>query len=98
MSCRPISSTYLKPAVVTSAVGGVLPSRIALVAVVVPWKTRSTSAGGGAGKGQPLARGGDEAGGEVAGRRRRLRHPERAGGGVGERDVGEGPAHIDGER
>ena len=45
MSWRPISSTYLKPAVVTSAVGGVLPSRIALVAVVVPWKTRSTSAG-----------------------------------------------------
>src|SRR6266545_7282227 len=45
MSCRPISSTYLKPAVVTSAVGGVLASRIALVAVVVPWKTRSTSAG-----------------------------------------------------
>ena len=35
----------MKPAVVTSAVGGVLPSRIALVAVVVPWKTRSTSAG-----------------------------------------------------
>src|SRR5262245_50122298 len=45
MSWRPISSTYLKPAVVTSAVGGVLPSRIALVAVVVPWKTRRTSAG-----------------------------------------------------
>src|SRR6266850_2928246 len=45
MSWRPISSTYLKPAVVTSAVGGVLPSRIALVAVVVPWKTRSTSPG-----------------------------------------------------
>src|SRR5713226_1555582 len=45
MSWRPISSTYLKPDVVTSAVGGVLPSRIALVAVVVPWKTRSTSAG-----------------------------------------------------
>ncbi len=45
MSWRPISSTYLNPAVVTSAVGGVLPSRIALVAVVVPWKTRSTSAG-----------------------------------------------------
>ena len=36
----------MKPAVVTSAVGGVLPSRMALVAVVVPWKTRSTSAGG----------------------------------------------------
>src|SRR5512132_3372557 len=45
MSWRPISSTYLKPAVVTSAVGGVLPSRMALVAVVVPWKTRRTSAG-----------------------------------------------------
>ncbi len=40
-----MSSTYLKPAVVTSAVGGVLPSRMALVAVVVPWKTRSTSPG-----------------------------------------------------
>lgn len=35
----------MKPAVVTSAVGGVLPSRIALVAVVVPWNTRSTSPG-----------------------------------------------------
>ena len=45
MSWRPISSTYLKPAVVTSAVGGVLPSRMALVAVVVPWNTRSTSGG-----------------------------------------------------
>src|SRR4029453_11115504 len=44
MSWRPTSSTCLKPAVVMSAVGGVLPSRIALVAVVVPWKTRSTSA------------------------------------------------------
>src|SRR4029450_4826500 len=45
MSWRPISSTYLKPAVVTRAVGGVFPSRMALVAVVVAWKTRSTSAG-----------------------------------------------------
>ena len=33
----------MKPAVVMSAVGGVLPSRMALVAVVVPWSTRSTS-------------------------------------------------------
>jgi hypothetical protein len=45
MSWRPISSTYLKPAVVTRAIGGVLPSRIALVAVVVPWRTRMTSGG-----------------------------------------------------
>ncbi len=43
MSWRPISSTYLKPEVVTSAVGGVLPSRMALVAVVVPWNTRRMS-------------------------------------------------------
>src|SRR6266540_6772300 len=45
MSWRPISRTYLKPAVVMSAVGGVLPSRIALVAVVVPCRTRMTSPG-----------------------------------------------------
>ena len=45
MSWRPISSTYLKPAVVISAVGGVFPSRMALVAVVVPWNTRRMSGG-----------------------------------------------------
>ena len=43
-SCRPISSTYLKPAVVMSAAGAPLPSRIRLVATVVPCRTREMSA------------------------------------------------------
>src|SRR2546426_28278 len=53
MSWRPISSTYLKPAVVISAVGGVFPSRIAVVAVVGAWSTLDTSGGA------PPPRGGD---------------------------------------
>src|SRR5262249_59989149 len=43
MSCRPISSTYLNPAVVNSAVGAPLFSRIRLVATVVPCSARSTA-------------------------------------------------------
>ena len=43
-SWRPISSTYLKPVVVMRAAGAPLPSRIRLVAMVVPCSTRTTSA------------------------------------------------------
>src|SRR4051812_45375051 len=41
MSCRPIASTCRNPAVVTSAARAPLPSRIMLVATVVPCRTRS---------------------------------------------------------
>src|SRR3712207_5201299 len=44
MSWRPIVSTWRKPRVVTSAVGAPLPSRIMLVATVVPWSTRPIAA------------------------------------------------------
>src|SRR5262245_47043499 len=40
MSCRPIASTWRKPAVVTRAVRAPLSSRIMLVATVVPCSTR----------------------------------------------------------
>ena len=42
---RPSSSTSSKPAVVRMAVAAPFCSRIALVATVVPWMKRSTSAG-----------------------------------------------------
>jgi hypothetical protein len=47
MSWRPISSTSRKPAVVSSPMAAPLPSRIALVAVVVPcstWRSAVASA------------------------------------------------------
>src|SRR5258708_11826016 len=40
MSCRPMASTWRKPRVVTRAVRAPLPSRIMLVATVVPCSTR----------------------------------------------------------
>src|SRR5581483_4888552 len=54
-------------------------------------------AGRAPGQGQHLPHRGDEARGEIARRRGGLGHPQRAGGGIGERDVGEGTAHVDGE-
>ena len=45
MSWRPISMTWRKPAVVTKAVRAVLPSRIRLVATVVPCRTRVIASG-----------------------------------------------------
>ena len=42
MLCRPISSTYLNPSDTSTPTGVPLPSRIALVAMVVPRKMRLT--------------------------------------------------------
>ena len=98
MSWRPISSTYLKPAVVTSAVGRrlALEDRVGRGGGAV--EDAQHVGGGAPGQGQHLADRGDESGREIARRGGCLRHPERSGGRVGERDVGEGTADVDGER
>src|SRR5215467_7358643 len=97
MSWRPISSTYLKPAVVTS--GG---RRLALEDGVGrrgrSMKDAQHVGGTAAGQGQHLAYGGDEAGREILGGGGRLGDPGRAGGRVCEGDVGEGAANVDGKR
>ena len=94
-SWRPISSTYLKPAVVMSAAGAPLPSRIRLVAIVVPCSTRRDV---GAGEARGLQHLGDavaEAARGIVRRRRGLGAPDAARGRVQQRDVGERAARVD---
>ena len=100
MSCRPISSTWRKPAVVTSAVRAVLPSRIRLVATVVPCSTRGTiSAACAPASRQRRPHAGQEGLRWIApaslGVLARQDRPVAA---VGQGDVGEGAADIDGDQ
>ena len=98
MSWRPISSTWRKPAVVTRAVRAPLPSRIRLVATVVPCSIRPTAPAPAPARSSArwmpvrkasdgsCVRGGGCLGAQHAG-----------GGGVLHGDVGEGAADVDGD-
>ena len=97
MSWRPISMTWRKPAVVTRAVRAPLPSRIRLVATVVPCSTRPMAEGMAPAASRASAHAGHEALRRIGRCAGDFRAPGLAGRGVGEGDVGEGAADIDGD-
>ena len=75
--------------------GAPLPSRIRLVAMVVPCRTRATSAPASPAGLQHLGDAVAEAARGIVRRRRRLGRPDAARGRVEQRDVGEGAAGVD---
>ena len=95
MLCRPISSTYLNPSETNTPTGVPLPSRMALVAMVVPWNIRRTCEYATLFDLSISEMPDHEAAGRVVGCGGCLEEPHAPGGQVKQNNIGKGPTHVD---